>query len=457
MSKDVLSCPWEQDLLGYKKLGTSFTTLLQTVGDSKVISIEAGFGHGKTFFRKAWAQQLRDAGEIVVELDAQRSDRSGDPVVTFLGALLERVPEGAKTKANFREAGKKYAGVAARTVARAVLRHGADELIGLVSKEAGELAEGKVQLQEVVDQVEEEMSKTASRIIATQLATEKAINSELPEQIDALRNELTKDVEHDRVIILVDELDRCHPEYAISLLETMKHVFDRPGFVFCFLVNADYLERVAQHRFGAHDRGEQYLDKFVDLRLRLVASPSDRAQATKTLAQSQLDVGTPFGDAKAFSATAAAELAGKIVEESDFSMRQVKRTLDRVEVALRCYPEKPLDRPLLVFLAFKTLFPGLKDDLLPRAALTPERSEALLTQANDGWRGEGERAARQFVSQNCRVLEDLDESLYQMTPPALGYAYETWVKILSGLGPHYLSEHLEVLDAAHSLLVSEGS
>lgn len=84
--------PWQADRLGFARMGQSFTHLVQSITDSKVITIEAGFGHGKTFFRTEWAQELRAAGEEVIEIDAQQSDHSGEPVVTFLGALLAALP-----------------------------------------------------------------------------------------------------------------------------------------------------------------------------------------------------------------------------------------------------------------------------------------------------------------------------------------------------------------------------
>ena len=77
---------WGEDLLNVKARGETFTKLIKSIDDSKVISIEAGFGRGKTFFREAWAKHLRAQGEVVIEIDAQKSDHSGDPVVTFIGA-----------------------------------------------------------------------------------------------------------------------------------------------------------------------------------------------------------------------------------------------------------------------------------------------------------------------------------------------------------------------------------
>lgn len=50
VSDSIPPNPWKDDLLGYAALGKTYTNLIQSIDDSKVISIEAGFGRGKTFF-----------------------------------------------------------------------------------------------------------------------------------------------------------------------------------------------------------------------------------------------------------------------------------------------------------------------------------------------------------------------------------------------------------------------
>ena len=86
MTQDTTTDIWGDDLLGFAARGDAFTNLVTSINDHRTISIEAGYGRGKTFFRERWAKQLEAAGECVVQIDARLSDHSGDPVVTFIGA-----------------------------------------------------------------------------------------------------------------------------------------------------------------------------------------------------------------------------------------------------------------------------------------------------------------------------------------------------------------------------------
>ncbi len=104
--------PWNGDLLSFSEYGRSFTNLVQSIDTTKVISIEGGFGQGKTFFRQCWAKELRAAGEVVIEIDAQQSDHSGDPVITFIGALVAAAPP--KDKSRVEALGRKVLGVGGR-------------------------------------------------------------------------------------------------------------------------------------------------------------------------------------------------------------------------------------------------------------------------------------------------------------------------------------------------------
>lgn len=452
--------PWKGDLLDFAAYGATFTNLIQSIDDTKVISIEAGFGHGKTFFRKAWAKHLRQAGEVVIEIDAQQSDHSGEPIITFLGALMAALPAKDRSRvASLAAKGGKLAAVVSRAVTRAVLRSGAEEVIEAASGWMSGKVEGNETLEGAVKELEDGMSKLAGQMIASQLAAEHARQEELPKQIEALRDALTDGREAKRVVILIDELDRCHPDYAIALLEAMKLVFGRPGFVFCLMVNADYLESIAHHRFGTKDAGEKYLEKFVDLRLKL--RPSDEAvrEATSRFALDQLKVEIPFGAGPPFSDEAAAKMAGSMAYGSRLSLRQIKRIIDQVDLVLRCYRNRPIDSSLLVFLGFRNAIDrevwraAEKSRLLRRAELTPSQAEALLQEetAFDG-RGQREFRCRSFIKESCPELDGLPDITYGLGKAPNGGEYFDWYKVLKGLGPSYVPEHEAMLQAVHRLM-----
>jgi len=73
----------------------------------------------------------------------------------------------------------------------------------------------------------------------------------------------------DRLIIFIDELDRCKPEYAIRLLERIKHYFDDERVVFVFSVNISQLQHTIRAYYGDGFDATRYLDKFFDLRVSL--------------------------------------------------------------------------------------------------------------------------------------------------------------------------------------------
>ncbi len=457
---DVVSVPeeaWENDRLGYGEIGHAFTNLIQSLETEKVISIEAGFGRGKTFFRRAWAKQLKYFGEVVVEVDLQQSDHSGDPVITLLGALVDALPKGEKARSQkAMESAKTIGAISARALTRAILKEGAEEVFEALSEAAIDQLEDFNALDDVIKGVGSEMSKVAGQLITSQMAAERVRKTELPNQLEALRTALVEGQKNERVVVIIDELDRCHPEYAISFLEATKLIFGRSGFVFCLMVNADYLESLARHRFGVAQEDEKYLDKFVDIRLTLDPQPQSFKTAVYELA-CDLPLKIPYGEDEAFSVNRAAELASTLAVECGLSMRKTKRILLKVELALRCYADRPLDAPLLVFMAFKDEKPDIvQESYLPRSFLTPEEGKKH-SEPKQGDLASFQDEAKRDYEKNKLVEENAAELL---NLPADRYDnptdqnYKPWALAFIALAPHYIPSHRKALDGVASVLVS---
>lgn len=258
--------------------------------------------------------------------------------------------------------------------------------------------------------------------------------------------------------MIIDELDRCHPEFAISFLESTKLIFGHSGFVFCLMVNASYLENLAKHRFGAMADDEKYLDKFVDIRLRLEQSPQAFREAVSEIVK-EMPLSVPFGEGPEFSVEVAAQLASDLAAHSSLSMRKVKRVLLKVEIALRCYSSHPIDLPLLVLLAFREERNDLDpEEWLPRAHFSPETAEAVLSKYGDGGQVSHKEEMRREASWNQMIHKMAPELL---SLPKDRYAtpedrnYKDWALVLKYLAPHYIPNHLRILSGVASVLVPE--
>lgn len=88
------------------------------------------------------------------------------------------------------------------------------------------------------------------------------------EQVDNILNNLL--LEHgERLVIFIDELDRCRPTFAVELLEQIKHYFDNDKITFVFSTNIKQLQYTIKKYYGEAFEAKRYLDKFFDLTVSL--------------------------------------------------------------------------------------------------------------------------------------------------------------------------------------------
>ena len=121
-----------------------------------------------------------------------------------------------------------------------------------------------------------------------------------------------------RLIIFIDELDRCKPDYAIRLLERIKHYFDDERITFVFSVNLTQLQWTVKSYYGNSFDATGYLEKFFDLLFTLPPTDYER------FLQNRLNLDSD-------SITGQVCLA--IIKQFHFSMRQMERYIRIVKIA----------------------------------------------------------------------------------------------------------------------------
>ena len=92
---------------------------------------------------------------------------------------------------------------------------------------------------------------------------EQKSNESLEKRINSFLNDVVLDDE-EKLIIFIDELDRCNPQYAVKLLERVKHYFNHPKVVFVISYNKAELQHSIKTLYGSEFSADKYLERFFD-------------------------------------------------------------------------------------------------------------------------------------------------------------------------------------------------
>ena len=88
--------------------------------------------------------------------------------------------------------------------------------------------------------------------------------------LSTLRDEIKEIASERTIIFVVDELDRCIPEYQIKVLERLHHIFNEIDNMQVILaVDKAQLERTIQKMFGDNVDTQKYLAKFINFEIEL--------------------------------------------------------------------------------------------------------------------------------------------------------------------------------------------
>ena len=72
-----------------------------------------------------------------------------------------------------------------------------------------------------------------------------------------------------RIVLFIDELDRCRPTFAIETLEQIKHIFETKNMIFVLSLDKEQLANAIGTIYGANYNANGYLSRFFDLEFSL--------------------------------------------------------------------------------------------------------------------------------------------------------------------------------------------
>ena len=132
-----------------------------------------------------------------------------------------------------------------------------------------------------------------------------------------------------KLVIFIDELDRCNPAYAVKLLEQIKHYMEDDRIIFVFSVNINQLQHTIKHHYGNNFNATKYLDRFFDLQVKLPKANMMKFYENMGINNSEnYTINT---------------ICVSIIETFDFSLREIVRLYQNVKVATENFKEDMYD------------------------------------------------------------------------------------------------------------------
>ncbi|BDA18528.1 ATPase AAA [Aeromonas caviae] len=217
--------------------------------------IDGQWGMGKTEFCHKLINKFRsDHKEFrLLYVDAFQADHADNPLMTILSAVLTLLPEGNEKKTFLKKAlpvlrfGLTTTG---KAIASHVLKQNADD---------------------IADDLEKHLQDVADKAIDASVMTLLKDHAKANENITALQETLVNLAKAHPIVIFVDELDRCRPDFAVQMLEVIKHTLEVEGVQFVLITNTQQLRASINHCYGHQVDAQRYLDKFIKFSFQLSA------------------------------------------------------------------------------------------------------------------------------------------------------------------------------------------
>jgi len=216
---------------GMVDFAKKFKTEILSLPTPYVMVLEGGYGIGKTYFVTRFCEYLKkkngdnDVSVPSVYLNLWENDYVANPLPVIVSQILYQMNPAQELQDDIKEKAVK--------ITNNLIKFGAKVFTGL---EVGDVLPNPKQDKE---------------------------------DLQAFKSSLKQMVEDKggTVVLVVDEIDRCRPDYAVNALETIKHFFDIEGLFVILTTKLDFMDGICEAYYGhpncAINMGEGYIQKFV--------------------------------------------------------------------------------------------------------------------------------------------------------------------------------------------------
>lgn len=245
------------DRIGNQEYLSSIIRLLSSIDDNEVICIDGNWGVGKTFLVKQLIYLIVHCNEdnneqfkivesekdiltklfqnnLVFYYNAWENDDHSNVLESLIYNLLNDYPKYKNeitNNLNKEEALKEILNIVTKIVS--------SKLFNV------DLSSDKIDKIKTFKDISDEINTTE-------------------EKKELFKKLLDKILDNKRMILVIDELDRCNPNYATKILEVIKHFYNLTNITVIVVSNNNELQNTIKQQYGQNFNAYNYLNRFFD-------------------------------------------------------------------------------------------------------------------------------------------------------------------------------------------------
>ncbi len=328
--------PYNGDLLDRKMCGEVLEGLAKTFSSGCVIALDGKWGTGKTTFVRMWGEYMKRNGYTVLSFNAWESDFVLDPLICLISEFKKATVVAGKDNVE--------------KLTKAVAKISFAMLPALVGQIAKHLTGVDFQ-----DMAKDAMSETVN--ILNRCVDDYAKQRESLDDFRVALSEYVESVRQEKpVIFIIDELDRCNPNYAVKTLERIKHLFSVKNVVFVLAIDMQQFCHSIRGYYGSEKiDADDYLRRFIDIQYplpignidKLIPSVLQKFDITESILKKNR---SSYNSLDLFE-----EYVKMLYQLKSMSIRQLEKWLLHTRLVL-CSTKRHISPETILFLVYLRLF-----------------------------------------------------------------------------------------------------
>ncbi|RXK01326.1 hypothetical protein CRU98_02465 [Arcobacter sp. CECT 8986] len=250
----------KDDKLKRKELAEKYVKFITSLDSHHVIALDSPWGTGKSTFINYMCEKLKVNNSVFVSYNAWENDYTKEPLISLMNDIFHQFKDKKYIGIDKMKSSMNKISFIAKKGGSAILKGGSKLFLG---------EKGTNDIEDALKEAAKLFIKDVSDDIFKDVEESKKSRQQFKEELKKYTKKILEEKNKDKLIILIDELDRCKPSFAIELLENIKHLFDIENIIFFIAVDNKQLAESIKSIYGNGFDANTYLHRFFDIELHL--------------------------------------------------------------------------------------------------------------------------------------------------------------------------------------------